>query len=65
MRKTQRKRRADKTIGITQDVLEYIQEAGQPGESYDDVLRRLFGLPRSLGRKGGLGLKLKAKSKKN
>jgi len=55
-----RKCRADKIICVTTDVLEYIQEAGRMGESYDDVLRRLFRLPRTFGRKGGVGLKLKA-----
>lgn len=54
-----RKLLAKEIICVSTDVKEYIQEAGQMGESYDDVLRRLFGLPRTIGRRGGVGLKVK------
>lgn len=59
----ERKRKATENICISPDVKEYIQEAGNIGESYDDVLRRLFGLPRMIGRGGGVGIKVTRKSK--
>jgi len=49
------------TLSVTPEVKAKIRSLGRFGESTDDVLRRLLGIPPLVGRTGGIGLKIRKK----